>query len=46
MRTKVNYLEIRVIYKEEVKEKLKNNYNIETITKTRKNMKNKQYNIY
>lgn len=33
------------ICKEEIKEKLKKYYNIELITKSRKNMKNKQYNI-
>lgn len=37
-------MEIKVIYKEEVENKLKDNYNIELITKSRKNMKNKLYN--
>ena len=31
------------ICKEEIKDKLKYNYNIELITKSRKNMKNRQY---
>ena len=41
---KVNYLQVNVIYKEQIRKKLKNEYNVELITKSKKNIKNKQYN--